>query len=310
MSEIIIPYRPRPWARELHNNSKRFKVAICHRAAGKSIFAINSLIRDACTGPPDAVYLYVLPQQNQARRNVWDHVKHYCRPIPGVSMQNQSMETRFPNGSKLLLLGSDNPDSLRGLHVHAVVLDEVDDMSMEVWTVIRPTLTTHVGNCTWIGTPKGKQELWRVFQLAQNPKNEDWYGIILPWHKTGVLSVKEVESMRIEMSEAKFAQEMECDFDAPLIGAYYGKLLTELRENGRIAYYERPLYRPDLEVITAWDLGIRDRMSVWMMQRCGDDINVIDYFEESGWGFAEWSSLLDHKANGDGLQLWPARLSA
>lgn len=267
-----------------------------------SIWAINELIRSAVTGLNDAVYLYILPQQNQARRNVWDNVKRFVAPFGNaVTMQNQTLETRFPNGAKLLLLGSDNPDSLRGLHVHGVVLDEVDDMHPDIWLVVRPTLTTHKAPCVFIGTPKGRQRLWEFYMRSQDPAYTDWYGVLLPWDKTGVLSADEVIAIKSEMSAEAFAQEMCCSFDSALIGAFYGRLIAEAREEGRIAYHDPSLYREDLEVYTSWDLGIRDHMSVWYFHVLGDvdsrnfELLFFDYDEYTNFGLPEWSQIIRNK---------------
>ena len=296
MQQIRIPYSPRPWGQELHDNDALFRVIICHRGAGKTFWAINELIRAALTGPPRATYLYVMPKANQARRTVWDSVQQFVSKIPGHKCEKLPMTTTFPNGSKLLLLGSDDPESLRGLHVHGIVLDEVDDMSPLVWDIIRPTLTINNGFCSWIGTPKGKAELYKRYMMSQDPEMEDWYGIVLPWQKTGVIPLAKIEQIRTEMSPEMFGQEYECDFDAALVGAYYGRHIQELRENGRVAYYDTPLYRDDLEVHTCWDLGIRDEMAVWWYQLVGDQIHFINHECHSNFGFPEWGPLLDNKA--------------
>jgi len=262
--EITIPYAPRAWAAEVHENRIRYRVLCCHRSAGKTVFAINELIRAALTGPHDATYLYVLPQQNQARRTVFDpHIPRYCRPIPRVHIHNQSMTVTFPNGAKLRILGSDDPENLRGLHVHGIVLDEIDDMSEEVWTVIRPTLLTHKGFCVFIGTPKGKRKLWEYYQRGQNPAYPNWYSNILRWQDTGVLGIEEIESIREEMSPEKFAQEMECFPPGSLVNAgddvrpiemlAVGDLV--LTHKGRLRPIKRTMWKAydgDLVVIEAW----------------------------------------------------------
>jgi hypothetical protein len=294
--DVVIPYRPRPWALRVHNNLSRYRVLVCHRAAGKTVFAVNDLIRDALTGPPQARYLYILPQQNQAKRSVWDmHVENFCRKLPQIHMHRQSMTVTFHNGAKLLIMGSDDPENLRGLHVHGIVLDEVDDMHPEVWTVVRPTLMTHTGRCCFIGTPKGKKRLYDYYQWGQNPEYIEWTSELLTWRDTGVISSEEIESLRQEFSPEKFSQELECDFESANVGAYYGRQLTELREQGRIKYFDPPLYRPDLEVHSCWDLGIRDHMAVWWYQLVGETINFIDYEEAGSMGFPEWGAIFENR---------------
>lgn len=265
-----------------------------------SVFAMNELLMRAARGPAWAEYVYLLPFRNQALRNVWVPLKRFCDPIPNVRYNNTSLEIVLPNNAKIMTLGADDPDKLRGLHLHGIVLDEFADMVPRTWMTVRPMLTNHSGWVLWIGTPRGRGPFWDKYCQSQEISRTTWYGEILPWWKTGALKVEEVEQMKSEMSTEEFAQEMECSFDAALVGAYYAKQLSELRASGRIS--AEPLYRDDLEVHTSWDLGIRDYMAVWFFQLVKDEIHFIDYIEESNWGFPEWSAALQVKARNNGYR--------
>lgn len=279
----------------MHKKLRRFNVLPVHRGAGKSVFAMNQLIMKALSGPPFAEYGYILPFRNQAMRNVWDPLKRFLAPIPNVKLNNVSLEAVMPNGAKIMVLGSDDPEKLRGIHLHGVVLDEFADMHVHTWRAVRPMLSNHQGWVIWIGTPKGHNAFYTKWLQSQEDNRPNWYGELLPWWKTAALRVDEVDQMRTEMLPEEFAQELEVSFEAALVGAYYGNALALLRENKRIN--TKPIYRTDLEVHTAWDLGIRDRMAVWFFQLVGDDINFIDFEEHSNFGFREWAEILKIKAS-------------
>ncbi len=80
---IVIPYKPRLWATEFHNSGKRFSVLVMHRRAGKTVAAVNHLIRAALL-TKNAKYAYLAPTYKQAKNIAWDNVKEYARVVPGV----------------------------------------------------------------------------------------------------------------------------------------------------------------------------------------------------------------------------------
>ena len=299
--QIIIPYTPRRWQMEMHQKLKRHNVLVVHRGGGKSVFAQNELIRRALSGPSRAEYVYLLPLRNQAQRNVWLPFKRFTDPIPYVKYNNATLEITLPNEAKIMVLGSDDPEKLRGLHLHGIVMDEYADMHPNIERAIMPMLTNHKGWTMYIGTPKGHNQFYRRYLDSQNTAWQDeWFGDILPHWKTKALAESEIESQRRILSPEEFGQEFECSFEAALVGAYYGRCLEEAREAHRIS--DVKLYRDDLEVNTAWDLGIRDRMAVWFFQLRDRDINFIDYEEHSNWGFPEWAEVIRQKERNYGFR--------
>jgi len=291
---VIIPFKPRMWQWEVMESMKRFNVWVVHRGAGKSVVATNVLNQKAPTGPANADYAYILPKANQAARNVWNYMKQVAEVIPGVHFNNSTKTITYPNKARVMLLGANDPESLRGLHLHGVVLDEFADMHADTWTAVRPMLTNHDGWCIWIGTPKGENKFYDFYQMSQDPKRKaTWDGRVLTYLDTGALATSEVEQLRDEFTKEAFEQELLCSWNASLVGAYYKDELAQARTEGRLLHgSETPLYRPDVLVNTAWDLGIRDKMAVWFYQIVGDKIHVIDYEEKSGWGLEHWADCL------------------
>ncbi len=214
MPIIKLPYTPRPLQRELHESLKRFNVLICHRRFGKTVFALNEIIKKAVENTREKPsYAYICPTRNQARQVAWDYLKTFLEPLgSAVTFYEQTLEVRF-YGRVIRLLGASHADRLRGLYLDGVVLDEMADIPMEVWsTIVRPALSDRRGWSIFIGTPKGQNQLFDLYQMAQKfPKS--WHAQTLPASASGVLDNEELKAARESMSEAQYAQEFECSFD-------------------------------------------------------------------------------------------------
>ena len=149
MNEIVIPYHPRYPQNIIHErmDKARFSVIVAHRRLGKTVCAVNHTIKKALTvTAPNARYAYMAPQRNQAKRNTWDYFKRFVQPVPDVKISESELTIDLPNGSRMMLLGADNPDAIRGMYLDGVVMDEVAQMKPEVWgEIVRPTLVDRQG---------------------------------------------------------------------------------------------------------------------------------------------------------------------
>lgn len=213
MSKIIIPYKPRPQQREIHDNLKRFNVLVCHRRFGKTIAAINQLIKSCLTCSVDRPrYAYIAPLYKQAKTVAWDYLCHYSRPIPQVNINQSELKIDYPNGGRIQLLGSDNPDSLRGIYLDGVVVDEVAQCHPSLYgEILRPALTDRKGWIIFIGTPKGHDHFYDLYRHALY--DPAWMSKMFRASDTGILDPVELEQARAEMSDNEYLQEFECDFD-------------------------------------------------------------------------------------------------
>ena len=271
---IELPYAPRKQQREIHNSLKRFSVIVCHRRFGKTVMAINHLIRRALTCDlSNPRYAYVAPSYKQAKRVAWDYIKLYTAPIPGVSYNESELRCDFPNGARIQLLGAESPDSLRGMYLDGVVLDEVAQMPPSIWAeIIRPALSDRRGWALFIGTPKGQNMFYDLYQTGL--AEDDWYSVTFRASDTGIIDQEELEAARRIMSEEEFSQEFECSFTAAIVGAYYGKEMARLEADGRITTVPHDPAHP---VFTTWDLGLDDNLSVWCGQEIGYEIRWIEH---------------------------------
>lgn len=289
---VHIPYAPRKWAQQFHESTKRWIVIVCHRRAGKTTSALNHLQRDALR-TSGSRFAYIAPTYKQAKNIAWDLLKQYARPIPRVEFNEVELTVRYPNGSRLTLYGADNPDSLRGIGLWGVVFDEYSQQPSNIFTeIIRPALADHSGYAIWIGTPKGKNDFYRLYEQAKT--DIDWQAILLKASDSGIISQEELDDAAKVMTEDEYAQEWECSFTAAIKGAYYAKELSEAHAANRITKVPHDRM---LQVHTWWDLGIGDATAILFMQTDGLTWRLIDYYEQSGEGLADYAKELRRRAD-------------
>lgn len=289
MTVRTINYRPRKLIKPYHNRSERFAVIIAHRRFGKTVAAINDLIKDALTIPlPKVRVAYIAPYYSQAKAIAWDYLREYTQDVEGVEYNTSELRVDFPNGARIRLFGADNADTLRGLYFDHVVLDEPADFPARAWpTVIRPALADRKGKATFIGTPKGKNQFYETYVNAKQNKN--WYTAMFKSSETGLLDPEELEEAKKAMGEDRFEQEFECSFEAAIQGAYYAKEMKKASADGRVSGVP---YDPSIGVVTSWDLGIGDSTAIWFAQYVGQEIHLIDYYESSGVGLDHYAKVL------------------
>jgi phage terminase large subunit len=292
MAEITIPYKPRPLQREIHKSLKRWNLLVCHRRFGKTVFAINELIKQAAKNDKKMPrYAYVAPYYKQAKQIAWDYLKDFTRPIPGIKVNESELRVDFPWGARIQLFGADSPDSMRGLYLDGVVLDEYADMSPRIFSeVLRPALSDREGSAIFIGSAKGGTPFYDLWERVKD--EPDWFVKVYPASETGVIAEGELEDARKIMDEDEFNQEYECSWTASIKGAYYGKQLAEAQESDRIG---KVPCDPRLPVHTAWDLGVGDSTAIWFYQVLGQEIRIIDFHEDSGEGLPYYAKILDQK---------------
>lgn len=289
---VNLGYEARAAFVPFHQRRQRWAVMVAHRRAGKTVACVMDLIDAALRcDKPDGRFAYVAPTYTQAKDVAWAYLKRFTAPIVSAEAQRESdLTVNLPNGARIRLYGADNYDRLRGLYFDGIVCDEYGDMDPRAWSeVIRPALSDRRGWAVFIGTPKGRNHFYDIWQSAQ--ADEGWFTARLKASETRIVDDAELADARKTMTEDQYAQEYEVSFDAAIQGAFYAAEIARAEADKRI----RPVpWVPKLEVHTAWDLGMRDSTSIWFAQRAGSEWRVIDYLENSGvpltWYAAELKS--------------------
>lgn len=280
----------------MHGGGKR-AIAIWPRRHGKDDVALHFT---ACAAHERVgVYWHLLPQQNQARKAIWDAVNPHTgrRRIDDAFPQalrettrEQDMMIRFKTGSTWQVIGSDNYDALVGTPPVGVVFSEWALSNPQAWSLIRPILLENGGWSMFITTPRGRNHAYRMFQMAEG--SEDWFSEHLTSVETGVFSAEALAGEKQELiaergeadGEAIYEQEYMCSWSAALPGAYYARLVDQIEKDGGIG---RVPYNPARQVHTAWDIGAADTFVIWFMQRTAGGWAAIDYVANTSLG-VDW----------------------
>lgn len=289
MTETISTgYIPREPQKLIHQGVKdnRFVVAVCHRRMGKTVAAINQLIHSALKCDKKEPRLaYIAPTYAQAKRIAWDYLLEYTRPLGGKA-NIAELRVDFM-GRRISLYGADSPDALRGIYLDGCVIDEIGDVSPTLFTeVIRPALSDRLGWCMFIGTPKGANHFKELRDRAD--EGDGWKLLQFKASQTNLIAEQELNDARKAMGENKYNQEFEISFDAPIVGSYYGELLANIEKENHITQIAEDSL---CKSVTAWDLGVGDSTSIWVAQLHGNEIRLINYYENHGQGldhYVEW----------------------
>lgn len=300
--EVFLPHKfwPRPYQlpilAALDNGIKR-AVWVCHRRAGKDLTIWNWLIRTAFR--ERMIAYYILPTYAQAKKVIWTGMTKdgtsFLDYIPEeITLKRNESELTIVlmNGSIIQLVGSENVDSIVGTNPKICVFSEMALQSPLAWQFMRPILAENDGTAIFISTPRGKSEFYDLYNIAKsNPK--EWFCERLTVEDTGVISPAQIERERREgMSEELIQQEYFCSFESGIEGSYYGKYMEAAEKEGRICHVP---YDKNCLVNTAWDLGYSDSMSLIFYQIRGNEILVIDHYENRGYALNHYLDYLRSK---------------
>ncbi|QGH73078.1 MAG: terminase [Podoviridae sp. ctviO18] len=318
--EVEVDYKPRNWAQAFHDSVKRWIVLVLHRRAGKTTAILNHLQRDALN-VPKSQYAFIAPTYKQAKRIAWEILKDIARVVDDTEPNESELIMKYGNGSRIFLAGSENIDALRGIPLWGGGQDESSQQPPNLFTeVISKCLADHLGYWIWSGTPKGKNNFYKTYQIGL--KNPDQYTVVF---KTIDDSLKDekgetIENLRKaleddrklvklgEMTQEEFDQEWYCSFEAAIKGAYYAKEISLARKDGRIRLvpYERLL-----PVHTVTDLGNGKNLATGFYQKLGTEIRMIDFWQgDNTDGLPELAVVLQNKGYRYGKHFAPHDIRA
>ena len=272
-----------PAQQEIFKSPKRFKVVGAGRRFGKSYLARVKLIVEALKSTNEYGYdltdkacYYIAPTFNQAKDIMWQSLKQMAAPITKKIRENECILT-LSNDRQIHLKGSDRPESLRGVGLSYVVMDEYAFMKEEVWTaIIRPTLADVRGGALFIGTPNGKNHFYDLFLSAENEEDGgDWDAWTFKSLDNPFLDPKEVVLATKDMPLEFVKQEFEANFSS-----FGGTVFKE----DMIVVEDREYYSSDV-YMTVDPAGYEDVKGIAQGKTKRLDETAISVVEvtESGW---------------------------
>lgn len=252
---------------EVFKSRHRFKVVVAGRRWGKSQLAKICLIKYA--RKPKRLIWYVAPSYRMAKQIMWPELVETI-PRAWVKKYNETILTiTLINGSRIELKGADNPDSLRGVGIHYLVMDEVQDIDPEAWKkVLRPTLASTQGHALFIGTPKAYNFLYELWELGRK-NGFVWASWQFPTITSPFIPAEEIEAARHDMDEKSFKQEFEASFETMSGRVYYPF-------DRKIHAAKALPFNPQLPIMIGQDFNIDPMSSVIFQKQKNGDLWAVD----------------------------------
>lgn len=307
-------YTPRKWARILHHAWQRHGVVIVHRRGGKTTATIQQLQRAATDNDWERwrlrtlaeyhhlplteahletllrhrMYGHVYPTRVQAKLSVWDMLKEASLTIKGSRPNESELRVDYPGGHRVQLFGADEPDRLRGPAFSGLIFDEFGMQPPNIYSeVMSKNLADHLGFAYFVGTIKGKNQLFKTYEAAKN--DQEWFAV---WQDINQSLETEDDAATLMlrqamhddekliakglMSREEFDQEWFLSTEAAIKGSYYAKQIAQMRKDGRIRHVP---YDEALPVYDVWDLGKGENMAIGIFQRVAKEVHMLEYLE-------------------------------
>jgi hypothetical protein len=259
-----------PGQMEVYTAPHRFKVVVAGRRWGKSQLAKTKIVKFSRV--KNRLIWYVAPSYRQAKQIMWPELLKVF-PKKWIKKINEtSLTITLINNTRIELKGADNPDSLRGVGVHYLVMDEIQDIDPESWTkVLRPTLASTGGHALFIGTPKAYNFLYELYVKGQDTELQaasKWKSWQFPTITSPFIPPDEIESARADMDEKSFRQEFEASFET-MSGRVYHAFDRRL-------HVKNCPFNPALPVWIGQDFNIDPMSSVILQQQPTGDVWAVD----------------------------------
>lgn len=290
-----------PICKAIASEGGKYRKLLCvlPRRAGKDVLMWNLMIRAAIKEVGN--YFYCLPTFAQARSVIWDSITNsgqkfmdFIPPELVAKKLDNTMQITLINGSQIKLIGSDSYNtSIIGTNPKMIVFSEyalADENAYKLAAM--PILRANNGTVCLISTPRGKNHMYELYQIAQN--SPDWFTYFKTVEDTRHIDLDEIkkEIASGEMSEDMARQEYFCSFEMGQEGALYAKYIDKMRLDSRIGIVP---WEPYHKVHTSWDLGIADPTCIIFFQVIGEIVRIIDYYEQSDRSMDHFARYIQEK---------------
>ncbi len=277
MASAVTTLRIHRGQREVLSDPRRFRVVVAGRRWGKTVTAKVAIIKRSRM--PKQIIWYVAPTYRMARGIMWSEIQESIPPALIKRKHETLMLIELINGTIIELKGADKPDTLRGVALHFIVLDEVQDMKPDTWTkVLRPTLASTKGDALFIGTPKAFNWLYDLYALGQRGdtyidangvrRRNDWKSWQFPTIMSPFIAKEEIEAAREDLDEKAFNQEFMASFET-MSGRVYHAFDRRIHV-GKYAFNQK------LPIWIGQDFNIDPMSSVIMQPQPNGEVWIVD----------------------------------
>lgn len=304
-------YQKSVWDSIMKDNYKKV-ILVAARRSGKDFLGWNLAIRQAIL--KSCLVFYVLPTYSQARKAIFDAISidgtrflDFVPPQLIDSINQSEMKIRFKhNNSILQCIGGDSFNtSIIGCNPYAVIFSEYSRM-VDCYPYVRPILAANGGWSLFATTPFGKNHFYSLYEFAK--ELPDWKVFNQPVTVTKHISEDVLELERQQMAPELFAQEWLCDFTKGVEGSYYGVVINQAKNDGRICPVA---WEPHLPVHSAWDIGVSDNTTILFFQ-CNSEctaVRIIDCYSNNNMGIDHYAKVLQSKPYTYGTHFGPHDLA-
>jgi hypothetical protein len=283
MPDCVIPYTAREAFVPFHQRTERDAVLVCHRRAGKTVALVIELILRALantrTQPPPQ-YAFFYPTWKRAKDIAWPYLKYYTKPIPGRIVREGDLSIElWDGGPKITLYGAANSRGV-GLYLDGVIYDECDEIPNTVIAEVAPALMDRKGWSVYAGMLKGRYNLWKRYSDLNGKPGA--FTLCLRASESKIYSDAELVRLRATMGESAYEMQLECNPNAAIANAIYGKQMDDMRKENRI---RRLAVVADVPLYVFFDIGHSlqgDDWTMWVMQFDGRDVLVHRYHARTG----------------------------
>ena len=281
--------------------------AIIHRRAGKDICCLQLWLLRALQRVGTHVYLF--PLYAQARAVIWQGMDFDGRPflsaIPDalVTKKNTArMEIELFNGSRLVLAGSNNYDSLMGTNPVTIIYSEFALHNPLARQYLNPILLQNKGLEIINSTPRGMNHLYDLYTTVRDNPNYHVEHLSIDQTKKNdgspIFSDADLKSAKeMGMSDEMIRQELYCDFTVGNLGAYFTREMQDMEREGRIMSLAPD---PSIPLHTCSDIGGTDATAMLLYQVVGKFIHVLYLIHDTGKGlkhYLDQAEMIRQKMN-------------
>jgi hypothetical protein len=267
---MAAPLSLHPGQAKVFKSKHRFRVVVAGRRWGKTRWILAELIKAARKGRQ--LVWYVAPTYRMAKQIMWIELMDAIPKEWIVKSNETSLEIHLVNKSRICLKGADKPDTLRGVGINFLAMDEVQDMRPEVWEVVlRPTLASTRGKAVFAGTPKAFNHLYELFEKGLNKINQErgsWMSWQFPTITSPFIPLAEIEAARADMDERSFRQEFEATFESMSGRVYY-----QFTRREHVGEYP---FNPNLPIWVGQDFNVDPMSSVILQLQPNGDLWAVD----------------------------------
>lgn len=214
--EVVLPWTLTDPQSQVFNDRSRYLVLVAGRRFGKTVLSATWLVSELMRSPPGALGYYVAPYRVMAKQIAWDMLKLATKDLRGGPVNAGELTIPLLGGRRIALKGADDPETLEGVGLHAVVLDEFARMKLDAWQKsIRPALSDHGGRALFCGKPRGHNHLKEFYERGQSGATHvnDWRSWLFRTVDGGHVPTEDVAEARSTLPASVYRQEYEATFE-------------------------------------------------------------------------------------------------